>query len=556
VNDRSDQQLLQDYAQNRSETAFAVLVRRHLDLVYSAALRRLGDAHLAEDVAQGTFSALAQNAPGLAGHPVLSGWLHRTTQNLAANLIRTNLRRQTREQEAVTMNQLLSSAPDDVNWQSIAPHLDAALDELESPDRDVVMLRYFEKKSAREAAVQLGLSEAAAQKRVSRAVDRLREFFAKRGVTVGTSGLAVVISAHAVQAAPVGLAITISTAAAAPLTGTTLATTATVTAAKTIAMTALQKTVVTATIAVLAGAGIYEARQASQLREQVHSLQKQQAPLSDQIQQLQTSLADATNRLAELFAETARLKSPPRQNELLKLRGEVARLKNETNDESAMNEKFLNEKVKKLRARLAADPSAGIPEMQFLTDQDWLKAAGKKLETDADFRRAMASLRSMAESKFARGYRTALQRYLDSNSKQFPTNLSVLRPYFKPAIDEAILQRWKLIPAKGEASPGFSGGDWVLTQVKPVDEVFDDRFTIGLNGVGTTEFFFFNDPQISINIGLMQKAYYAANPPTLSPEHAPTASDLSPYADTPEKQAVIQQMMMRESAQKSLFISE
>jgi RNA polymerase sigma factor (sigma-70 family) len=325
VNDRSDQQLLQDYAHNRSDSAFAELVRRHLDLVYSAALRRLGDAHLAEDVAQGTFTALAQNAHGLAEHPVLSGWLHRTTQNLAANLIRTNLRRQTREQEAVTMNQLLSSAPDDANWQSIAPHLDAALDELESPDRDVVMLRYFEKKSAREAAVQLGISEDAAQKRVSRAVDRLREFFAKRGVTVGASGLAVVISANAVQAAPVGLALTISTAAA--LTGTTLATSATITATKAIAMTTLQKVTITATIAALAGVGIYEARQVSQLRDEVQTVKRLTTPLEMQLQLLTTERDQATNLLSAMLAENTRLKSGSRDLELLKLRGEIGLLR-------------------------------------------------------------------------------------------------------------------------------------------------------------------------------------------------------------------------------------
>ncbi len=323
MNDRSDQQLLQDYAQNRSDTAFAELVRRHVDLVYSAALRRLGDSHLAEDVAQGTFTALAQNARSLAGHPVLSGWLHRTTQNIAANLIRTNLRRQIREQEAVTMNQLLSSAPDDANWQSIAPHLDAALDELESTDRDVVLLRYFEKKSARETAAQLGISEDAAQKRVSRAVERLREFFAKRGVTVGASGLAVVISANAVQAAPVGLTLTITTATA--LVGTTLATTATVTATKAIAMTALQKIIVAATIAGLAGAGIYEARQASQLREQNQTLQQQQAPLTEENDRLQRERNDLTNRFAALSDEIMRGKS--NSAELLKLRGEIGLLR-------------------------------------------------------------------------------------------------------------------------------------------------------------------------------------------------------------------------------------
>ena len=97
---QTDQQLLRDYAESRSEAAFAELVRRHIDLVYSAVLRMVCDSHQAEDVTQGVFVALAQNASKLTHHPVLSGWLHRTTQNLAANAVRTNVRRQTREQEA------------------------------------------------------------------------------------------------------------------------------------------------------------------------------------------------------------------------------------------------------------------------------------------------------------------------------------------------------------------------------------------------------------------------------------------------------------------------
>ena len=153
------------------------------------------DAHLAEDVTQGAFVALAQNAGQLSDRLVLSGWLHRTAQNLASKSIRTEVRRRAREQEAVAMNDLHD--PDPV-WEHIAPHLDAALGELSEPDRDAMMLRYFQRKSAREMAQTLGTTEDAAQRRVSRAVERLREFFAKRGVTVGASGFVVLISANAV----------------------------------------------------------------------------------------------------------------------------------------------------------------------------------------------------------------------------------------------------------------------------------------------------------------------------------------------------------------------
>jgi RNA polymerase sigma factor (sigma-70 family) len=319
---QTDAQLLRAYAERCSDAAFAELVRRHIDLVHSAARRMVGDTHLAEDVTQATFLALSKNAAQLTDRPVLAGWLHRTAQNIAAQTVRTAVRRRAREQEAAAMNELLAATPK-AGWEQIAPHLDAALGELNEPERDAVLLRYFERQSARDMAQTLGISDEAAQKRVSRAVDRLRELFAKRGVTVGASGLAVVISANAVQAAPVGLALTISAAAA--LTGTTLVTTATVTATKAIAMTALQKTLVVATIAVLAGAGIYEARQAAQLREQVQTLQQQQAPLTEQVQQLQGDRDETTRQLASIREENERLNR--NTGELLRLRGEVASLR-------------------------------------------------------------------------------------------------------------------------------------------------------------------------------------------------------------------------------------
>ena len=329
---QTDAQLLRAYAERRSDAAFAELVRRHIDLVHSAARRMVGDAHLAEDVTQATFLALAKSAAQLTVRAVLAGWLHRTAQNIAAQTVRTDVRRRAREQEAAAMNELLATSPE-ADWEQIAPHLDAALGELSEPERDAVMLRYFQRQSARDMAQTLGISDEAAQKRVSRAVDRLRELFAKRGVTVGTGGLAVVISANAVQAAPVGLALTIATAAA--LTATTLVSTATVTATKAIAMTALQKTIVTATIAVLAGAGIYEARQALRLRDQVQTLLQQQAPLVNQVAQLNHALIEATNRLEALLDDNERLNR--NTAELLKLRGQAGLLRRQALESANLN---------------------------------------------------------------------------------------------------------------------------------------------------------------------------------------------------------------------------
>jgi RNA polymerase sigma factor (sigma-70 family) len=270
VNIPTDQQLLADYAGSHSEAAFTELVRRHIDLVHSAAWRMTGETHSAQDVTQAVFVALAQNAARLAGHPVLSGWLHTTARNLAAKHVREAVRRQSHEQEAMAMNEFLSTP--DASWQEIAPQLDAALGELAEADRDAVLLRFFERKSAVEMAEILGVTDEAAQKRVSRAVEKLRDFFTKKKITIGAGSLGVLISANAVQSAPVGLVATIS---AAVFAGTVATTSAVIATTKTIAMTTLQKAIVTATVAVLAGAGIYEARQAAQLRGQNQSLQKQ-----------------------------------------------------------------------------------------------------------------------------------------------------------------------------------------------------------------------------------------------------------------------------------------
>ncbi len=290
------------------------------------------DSHLAQDVTQGVFVALAKSAGQLTDRAVLSGWLHRTAQNIAAQTVRTDVRRRVREQEAAAMNELLADQPEAV-WEQVAPLLDAALGDLSESDRDALLLRYFERKSAREMAETLGVSDEAAQKRVNRAVERLREFFAQHGVTVGASGLVVSITASAVQAAPVGLAATVS--AAATLAGTALATSATATAAvattatviQNIAMTTFQKITVTAAIAAAVGVAIYEATQVASLRRENQALHQQQAPLAGQIEQLQRERDTSAKRLAAVTEELANVKKQP--TEVFKLRGQVGTLSRE-----------------------------------------------------------------------------------------------------------------------------------------------------------------------------------------------------------------------------------
>jgi RNA polymerase sigma factor (sigma-70 family) len=291
VNNRTDQELLRDYTEAGSEAAFSEVVRRHIDFVYSAALRLVRDSHLAQDVSQKVFLALAQNARRVAHRAVLSGWLHRTTHNLAANVVRSDARRRAREQEAAVMNELLSAEPE-TDWESIAPELDAALSELSEPDRDALLLRYFQRMSAQDMAQALGISGQAAQKRVNRAVERLRGSFAKRGIAVGASVLLVLIEANAVQTAPAGLAAAASGAA---LVGAALHTSTAITIAKIIAMTTLQKALLATTIVAVVGTGIYQVREVAHLRNQVQALQQREVPAAAPANSSQPELATAAN---------------------------------------------------------------------------------------------------------------------------------------------------------------------------------------------------------------------------------------------------------------------
>ena len=316
VANASDLQLLARYHCDRDEEAFAALVNRHTNLVYSTALRQVRSPQLAEEVAQAVFADLAGHAGKLKPDTILTSWLYQVARRTAIDAVRKESRRQLREQIAVEMHNMNATTAD---WTQIEPLLDDAMAALDETDRAAVLLRYFENQSLREVGAALGISDDTAQKRVSRAVEQLREFFTKRKVTIGASGLVVLISANAVQAAPIGLAATIS--AAAVLTGTAVHTTTLIATTKTIAMTTIQKTLITAAIAAAVGAGIYEVRQAAQLREQNQTLQQQQAPLAEQVQQLQAGNESLSNRLAET-GEANKL-SEAQFNELLRLRGQA-----------------------------------------------------------------------------------------------------------------------------------------------------------------------------------------------------------------------------------------
>jgi RNA polymerase sigma factor (sigma-70 family) len=197
-----DAELLRRYVTGHSESAFAELVRRHVDLVYSAALRLVnGDRHRAQDVTQQVFSELARKAGPLARHPSLLGWLYTTTRQMAWHVIRSERRRASREQTA-----LLSTSDAEPDWEHLRPVLEDAMHELNQADRAAVLLRFFKNQSLRQIGLELGLTENAARMRVERALEKLRSSLARKGVTSSAAALALALSGNAVSAAPAGFA--------------------------------------------------------------------------------------------------------------------------------------------------------------------------------------------------------------------------------------------------------------------------------------------------------------------------------------------------------------
>jgi RNA polymerase sigma factor (sigma-70 family) len=337
----SDLDLLGQFAREKSQDAFTTLVQRHVNLVYSAALRQVRSPQLAEEIAQSVFADLARDAEKLKPETILTAWLYAVTRHTAIDVIRKESRRQLREQIAVEMNDMNATSDD---WTQIEPLLDDAMAALDKTDRSAILLRYFENKNLRDVGLALGTSDDAAQKRVSRAVEHLREFFSKQKISIGAGGLAVLISANAVQAAPVGLALTIANASLAA--GTTL------TFMKIATATKLKLVFGAIVIAGAVTAFVFQQQNQTKLRGENESLQQQ-------IAQLQTDNANLSNRIAAIGEAN---KLPEMQfNELLKLRGEVGVLHRQFDELAKKNRALQNANT----AMLESNTNPPLPQIHI-----------------------------------------------------------------------------------------------------------------------------------------------------------------------------------------------
>jgi len=492
--------------QDCSEAAFAELVARHVDLVYSVALRMVCDSHLAKDVTQGVFVALAKSAPELTECAVLAGWLHRTARNVAAQLVRTDVRRRIREQEAAFMNELISAGPNS-SWDIVAPQLDALLDDLNEPDRNALLLRYFEKKSAVEMSEILGISQEAAQKRVARAVERLRELFARQGVTVGAGGLVVLLTANAVQAAPAGLPAMISgavTAGASAAVSTVAATTTM------IVMTTFQKILVGAALTVF-GVGVFEARELSKLKEANQILLQQQASLARENKQLQRE-RDSMKQTVLVTGGAPANGNGTNELELLKLRGEVGQLRQVLKD-------LPSARVALLKTKLASMPDKKIPELVFLKDKDWANAAwNADLETDDGVRLALSKLRDESTDTFLNLTRNALKKYLAEHNDLLPSTLLPLKPYYDAdvSVTDEMLERYAFLQT-GQISGDHSQS--VVRKAVYADPDYDSNQEMSLSGGGGGSFNRFHDAiyNAMMDYTLANNGQVPADPAQLTP---------------------------------------
>ena len=209
---QSDHDLLQAHLNDPSGSDFGVLVDRHLPLVHSVARRITRNDEAARDISQTVFLKLVKKAPKIPTTLPLTAWFHRETHSASVDHIRSEVRRQKREQIALSLDAMNN---DQESWDALAPEIDGAIDELSEKDRSLVLLRFYQNKTHSQIATQLGIKVDAARMRSSRALEKLRAILGKKGITTSAALLATTISGNAVTAPPATLATTITTSATA-----------------------------------------------------------------------------------------------------------------------------------------------------------------------------------------------------------------------------------------------------------------------------------------------------------------------------------------------------
>jgi RNA polymerase sigma factor (sigma-70 family) len=375
MNESPDAELLARFAQSESEQAFATLVRRHVHLVHSVALRHTANAHHAEEITQAVFVILARKARSFGSKTILSGWLYHTARLTAANFQRAELRRVRREQEAF-MQSTQEETSHDTAWKELSPWLDDAMARLRATDRDALVLRYFENKTLPEVGAVLGLEERAAQKRVTRALEKLRGIFNRRGVVSTAAIIAGALSAHSVQAAPAALATTI-TATALPGSAVTASTLTLIKGTLKLMAWTKAKTGAVAAVIILLTVGPTTVL----VKQAAHQKRKQSAAVAiERVQQANTGLPAAQVQAKMLiFSAMAQRKIPDAANwcETLNAKGKLWPV-TPTNTAFAINSQVAGRAYSKKELSSGSIPGKTVVFFET-SNPGWNQAGGSEL---------------------------------------------------------------------------------------------------------------------------------------------------------------------------------
>ena len=199
---RLDFELLQRFARQADQSAFAEVVRRHLDLVFATALRKTGDHGAAQEVAQNVFAALARKAWQFAPDDSLPAWLHKTALFQSNTWLRGELGRRRREQIAAELATTMNTPEHQPAFQELVPLLDEALLSLREKDRTALLLRFYENQSLRDVGETFGITEDTAQKRVQSALEKVTDYFKRRGFKTASVAAIAAALEHSATTAP------------------------------------------------------------------------------------------------------------------------------------------------------------------------------------------------------------------------------------------------------------------------------------------------------------------------------------------------------------------
>jgi RNA polymerase sigma factor (sigma-70 family) len=450
----TDVELLREYAERRSEEAFASLVSRYSGLVFSVAARRVQNTQIAEEVTQGVFLLLARKARKISRQAVVSGWLFQAARFVSADITKAEARRKIREHEVAQMD-LNQDLGEGVDWEALTPLVDDSIGKLKPTERNAILLRFFERKNYPEMGQILGISEEAARKRVDRAVEKMRGFFAARDVAISGVALASALEIHLAQSAPQALAATVTKAVVA-----IPAVTITQAVLNMITCIQLKTAIAGGAFLAIAATALVESRTLSQLRNANGELQQSQQQLLAENQHQFQELQAARDEIVGVQAAI---------RELSRLRGEVGQLRREKQELAAkdplpmvMNRSETGPSAFEIRV-VSAEPSADSEPVSMLqrTREGELIKVSYNLQKKASLDQSVIESAEVSADPIS-GSPEVLVHFNESGRQQFAQltkenldkQLAILvdgQLRFAPVIRTQIADGQAVVPASTEA---------------------------------------------------------------------------------------------------------